>query len=58
MVALFLCRWVTNRKRVVSKDKYDYVSVDLRVFGYENKPFFFANDVEHVFYVPDHAKKN
>jgi hypothetical protein len=51
-VALFRCRWVTNRKRVVSKDKYGYVSVDLRVFGYKNVPFVFANDVEQVFYVP------
>jgi hypothetical protein len=42
----------------VSKDKYDYVSVDLRVFGYKNEPFVFANDVEQVFYVPDLAKKN
>jgi hypothetical protein len=57
-VALFQCRWVTNGKRAVSKDKYDYVSVDLRVFGYKNEPFVFANDVEQVFYVPDLAKKN
>jgi hypothetical protein len=35
-VALFRCRWVTNGKRAVSKDKYGYVSVDLRVFGYKN----------------------
>jgi hypothetical protein len=42
----------------VSKDKYDYVSVDLRVFGYKNEPFVFTNDVEQVFYVPDLAKKN
>jgi hypothetical protein len=42
----------------VSKDKYGYVSVDLRVFGYKNEPFVFANDVEQVFYVPDLAKKN
>jgi hypothetical protein len=57
-VALFRCRWVTNRKRAVSKNKYGYVSVDLRVFGYKNEPFVFANDVEQVFYVPDLAKKN
>jgi hypothetical protein len=49
---------VTNGKRAVSKDKYDYVSVDLRVFGYKNEPFVFANDVEQLFYVPDLAKKN
>jgi hypothetical protein len=42
----------------VSKDKYGYISVDLRVFGYKNEPFVFANDVEQVFYVPDLAKKN
>jgi hypothetical protein len=42
----------------VSKDKYGYVSVDLRVFGYKNKPFVFANDVEQVVYVPDLAKKD
>jgi hypothetical protein len=42
----------------VSKDKYDYVSVDLRVFGYKNELFVFTNDVEQVFYVPDLAKKN
>jgi hypothetical protein len=30
-VALSRCRWVTNGKRDVSKDKYGYVSVDLRV---------------------------
>jgi hypothetical protein len=42
----------------VSKDKYDYVSVDLRVCGYKNEPFVFANDVEQVFYVLDLAKKN
>jgi hypothetical protein len=58
MVALFRCRWVTNGKRVVSKDKYGYVSVDLRVFGHKNEPFVFTNDVEQVFYVPDLAKKN
>jgi hypothetical protein len=57
-VALFRCRWVTNGKRVVSKDKYGYVTVDLWVFGYKNEPFVFANDVEQVFYVPDLAKKN
>jgi hypothetical protein len=57
-VALFWCRWVTNGKRAVSKHKYCYVSVDLRVFGYKNEPFVFANDVEQVFYVPDLAKKN
>jgi hypothetical protein len=56
-VALFRCRWVTNGKRAVSKDKYGYVSVDLRVLGYNNEPFVFANNVEQVFYVPDHAKK-
>jgi hypothetical protein len=50
-VALFRCRWVTNGKRAVSKDKYGYVSVDLRVFGYKNEPFVFANVVEQVFYV-------
>jgi hypothetical protein len=32
-VALFRCRWVTNGKRDVRKNKYCYVSVDLRVFG-------------------------
>jgi hypothetical protein len=57
-VALFQCRWVTNGKRAVSKDKYGYVSVDLRVFGYKNELFVFSNDVEQVFYVPDLAKKN
>jgi hypothetical protein len=57
-VTLFWCRWVTNGKRAVSKDKYGCDSVDLRVFGYKNEPFVFANDVEQVFYVPDLAKKN
>jgi hypothetical protein len=57
-VTLFRCRWVTNGKRAVSKDKYGYVSVDLRVFGYKNKPFVFANNVEQVFYIPNLAKKN
>jgi hypothetical protein len=57
-VALFRCRWVTNGKRAMSKDKYGYVSVDLRVFGYKNEPLVFANDVEQVFYVPNLAKKN
>jgi hypothetical protein len=52
-VALFRCRWVTNGKRAMSKDKYGYVSVDLWVLGYKNEPFVFANDVEKVFYVPD-----
>jgi hypothetical protein len=42
----------------VGKDKYGYVSVDLRVFGYKNEPFVFANDVEQVFYVPNLANKN
>jgi hypothetical protein len=37
---------------------YGYVSVDLRVFGYKNEPFVFANDVEQVFYVPDLVMKN
>jgi hypothetical protein len=57
-VALFRCRWVTNGKRAVSKDKYVYDSVDLQVFGYKNEPFVLANDVEQVFYVPKIAKKN
>jgi hypothetical protein len=57
-VALFQSRWFTNGKRVVSKDKYGYVSDDLWVFGYKNEPFVFANDVEQVFYVPDIEKKN
>jgi calcineurin-like phosphoesterase family protein len=57
-VALIQCRSVTNGKRALSKDKYGYVSVDLRVFGYKNEPFVFANNVEQVFYVPDLAKKN
>jgi hypothetical protein len=57
-VALFRCRWVTNGKRVVSKDEYGYFSVDLWVFGYKNGPFVFANDVEQVFYVPNLAKNN
>jgi hypothetical protein len=39
-VALFQCRWVTNGKRAMSKDKYGSVSVDLRVFGYKNESFF------------------
>jgi hypothetical protein len=55
---LFWCRWVTNGKRAVSKDKYGYVNVDLRAFGYKNEPFVFTNYVEQVFYVPDLAKKN
>jgi hypothetical protein len=42
----------------VSKDKYGHVSIDLRVFGYKNEPFVFANDVEQVFYVIDLEKKN
>jgi hypothetical protein len=45
-VALFRFRWVTNGKRAVSKYKYGYVSVYLRVFGYKNEPFVFSNDVE------------
>ena len=57
-VALFWFRWVTNGKRAVSKDKYGYVSVDLRVFGYKTEPFVFAKDVEQVFYLPDLAKNN
>jgi hypothetical protein len=57
-VALFRCRWVTKGKRAVRKDKYGYVSVDLRVFGYKNELFVFTTDVEQVFYVPDLAKKN
>jgi hypothetical protein len=36
-VALFRCRWVTNGKRAVSKDKYGYVSVDFPVFGYKKR---------------------
>jgi hypothetical protein len=42
----------------VSKDKYGYVSVDLRVFVYKDEPFVFTNDVEKVFYVPNLVKKN
>jgi hypothetical protein len=57
-VGLFRCRWVTNGKRAVSRDKYGYVSVDLWVCGYKNEVFVFANDVEKVFYVPDLAKSN
>jgi hypothetical protein len=43
--ALFRCRCLTNGKRAVSKDKNGYVSVDLRVFGYKNELFVFANNV-------------
>jgi hypothetical protein len=57
-VALFLCRWFTNGKRAMSKDKYGYVSGDLQVFGYKNELFVITNDVEKVFYVPELAKKN
>jgi hypothetical protein len=42
----------------VSKYKYGYVSIDLRVFDYKNELFVFANDVEQVFYVTNFAKKN
>ena len=42
----------------MTKDKYGFVSVDLRVFGYKDEPFVFAKDVQQVFYVPDLAKKN
>jgi uncharacterized protein (DUF2141 family) len=42
----------------VSNDIYGYVSVDLRVFGYKNKPFVFSNNAEQEFNVPDLAKKN
>ena len=56
-VALFRCRWV-NGKKGVTEDKYGFVSVDLRVFGYKDEPFVFAKDVQQVFYVPDLAKKN
>jgi hypothetical protein len=48
-VALFRCRSVTNGKRAVSKDKYYFFSVDLRVFGYKNNPFVFTNNVDQVF---------
>jgi hypothetical protein len=44
-------------ERAVRRDKYGYVSVNLRVFGYKNEPFVFANDVEQVFYVPDLARR-
>jgi hypothetical protein len=44
-------------KRAMSKDKYGYVSVVLRVFGYKNEPFVFTYDVEQVFYLPDLTKK-
>jgi hypothetical protein len=57
-VALFRCRWVTNGKRVASKDKYGYISIDLRVFGYKNEPFVFTSDVEQVLYVPNLTKTN
>jgi hypothetical protein len=56
-IAFFRCRWVTNVKRAMSKDKYGYVSVVLRVFGYKNEPFVFTYDVEQVFYLPDLTKK-
>ena len=56
-VALFRCRCV-NGKKGVTKEKYGFVSVDLRVFGYKDEPFVFAKDVQQVFYVPDLAKKN
>jgi hypothetical protein len=41
-VALCRCRWVTNGKRAVSKEKYGYICVDLWVFGYKNELFVFA----------------
>jgi hypothetical protein len=44
--------------RAMSKDKYGYVSVDLRVFCYKNELYDFTNDVKQVFYVSDLAKKN
>jgi hypothetical protein len=42
----------------MSKDKYGFVSVDLRIFGYRNEPFVFTNHAGKVFYIPDLAKKN
>jgi hypothetical protein len=57
-VSLFRCTWVTNGKRAVSKNKYGFVSVDLRVFGYKNELFVFTNNVEQVFYVLNLVKKN
>ena len=56
-VALFRCRWV-NGKKGVTEDKFGFISVDLRVFGYKDEPFVFAKDVQQVFYVLDLAKKN
>ena len=32
----------------MTKDKYRFVSVNLRVFGYKDEPFIFAKDVQQV----------
>ena len=51
-VALFKCRWVQGSQGV-TRDKNEFVSVDLRNVGYKTEPFVLAKDVLQVFYVPD-----
>ena len=51
-VPIFKCRWVRGRKGV-TKDMYEFTTVDLKQVGYKEEPFVLADQVSQVFYVTD-----
>jgi hypothetical protein len=57
-VSLFQCRWVTNRKRAVRRTNMVILVLISGSLVTKTEPFFSANDVEQVFYLPNLAKKN
>jgi hypothetical protein len=57
-VSLFQCRWVINRKRAVRRTNMVILVLISGSLVTKNEPFFSANDVEQVFYLPNLAKKN
>ena len=55
-VLVLRCRWVQGAKGVM-KDPYGFTTVDLGKVGYKEEPFVLADQVSHVFYVPDTRNK-
>ena len=47
-VVLFKCRWVLGSQGV-TRDKNEFVSVDLRNVGYKIEPFILVKDVQKCF---------
>ena len=48
---------LVSRVTGVTRDKNEFVNIDLRNIGYEIEPFVLAKDVLQVFYVSDTMRK-